>query len=107
MKLDCSAEMKTLDGKSIVKDADDKSILTFRDVIVNALLSSTEQEKNITGEEKFKRYALAKRAYDLEVFEITTEEAVLIKKLVSLIYAPLIVGQAWNIIEGKKGDKAV
>lgn len=95
MKINFNTELKTIDGKSLNPPA------TLKDAVVNALLSLLDDERHIPGEEKAKRWILATRIYsNPENVELTVEEVAMIKSLVGKAYPPLIVGQAWKILEG-------
>ena len=76
---------------------------TLRFIAVKALSMVYQDEQSLSGEEKFKRYDLAMKIkadpVDLEVEEIS-----LIKKLIGKAYGPVIVWQAWNILEGKTNE---
>jgi len=99
MKVDFSQKFKDFDGKAIKalngKDAD------LRGAAVDALNALFMDEQGLSGEDKVKRYTLAKKvcANDDPV-DVTVEEVALIKKLVGKAFAPLIVAQAWNMLEG-------
>lgn len=99
--------MKVLLGKVLV-DLDGKEIpsesgpATLCGVAVNALLAVFQDEQNLTGEEKLKRWELAVKVKNLpDPAELSADEVVLIKKLIGKAYAPIIVGQAWQMLEGK------
>ena len=89
-----------LEGAEIRGDKGEPVIL--RDVATNALLAVFQDEQNLSGEEKLKRWELAvkiRRAVD--PCEISVEEVSLVKKLIGKAYAPVISGQAWHMLEGK------
>lgn len=97
MKLDFTQEIKDLDGKPI-KDAKDVS-LTLKAVAINALLTQLEGE-NPSGEEKAKSYALALKIND-GVTEVSIDEAARLKAAIGKLYTPLVVGRAFELLEGK------
>lgn len=81
--------------------------ITLKRICVNALLSEAKEEKNIiiTGEEKVKRYELAKKIQEAETkVDLKTEEIVLIKKMIGLVYPPLIVGQCFQLLENNEKE---
>lgn len=86
--------MKDNDGQGNAVDA------TLRMAIVNALLTPVQNEK---GVDKVKKFNLAQRIYGDDEVELTIEETGLIKERIGEVYAPVIVGQVWNILEGKDG----
>lgn len=104
MKIDFSQILKTLDGKPI--EGQDKKNLTLRDAVINALLSARDDEKNLAGKDKAMRYHLSARIYGAkEPILLKSEECTLIKELVGKTYLPLIVGQAWAMIDPAEKDK--
>lgn len=98
-------EIKGADGRPVVQTVLQELIAS--DLICTALLSPFNDEQP-SADEKHKRFKLAQRINagqqaandgNSEV-EITSEEATLIKTLTAKLYAPLVVGQLIDIIEG-------
>ncbi len=103
MKIDFTQEIKTLDGKSLPYNENKKTLL--KDVSCDALLAQFNDERDLPGEEKCKRWLLATRIYsNPQNIDLTVEEIVLVKKIIGKAYPPLVVGQSWNYIEGKETD---
>jgi len=75
-------------------------------VLVSALGTSYPDERNLTAEEKMKRYGLAIRLLGVEAgqeVELITEEIVLVKVVVGkFIASSMIFGQIDRILEGKE-----
>ena len=94
MKINFSQQLKNLKGEEI-KD------LTLKVVSTEALLATFDDERALSGEEKAKRYLLATRVYANEELDLTVEEIAKLKQLIGKGYGPLIVGQAWEMLEGK------
>lgn len=85
-------------GKTIDNDGDP---LTLKDVMMNALMIGPEGEKQ-TGEDKYKLYELAEKVSKTKTeLELTTDEISNIKKRIGAIYGVNVVGQAYNMLEGK------
>ena len=101
MVIKVNTPLKTLGGE-VMQDNDGKGNVmdaTLKTVIVNALLSPVERE---SGVEKMKKYELATRIYKSEdEVELSAEEITLIKARVGELFAPLVVGQVYNALEGK------
>lgn len=97
MKIDFDVKFKTFDGQDIAMR--DKPA-TLKDISVESLMGLLEEEKNLSGEEKLKRYELALKIKDGGIIDISVEDIALIKKLTGKMFAPLIVGQAWKNLEG-------
>lgn len=103
MKVNFDKQLVDLDG-TIIPDAKGNSAI-LRGISVDALLAAFNDEQNIAGEEKLKRYILAEKIYKKED-DLSVEELALLKKLIGKAYTPLIVGQSWKIIEeGENGFK--
>ena len=95
MKINFNQPIKNITGEDI-KD------LTLKSISVEALLATFPDEQSLSGEEKAKRYVLATRIYaNPEGLEWTVEEVAKVKGLIGKGYGPLIVGQAWDMLEGK------
>lgn len=99
MKINTEKTLKTLDGENIKRD-NNQDVLV-KDVILNSLLANFPDEQNLSGEEKVKRYALATKVHQNTDPDLSIEELAMIKKLVGKMYTALIVGQMWEILEGK------
>ena len=96
MKINFNQPIKNIQGEEI-KD------LTLKTVSVEALLATFSDEQSLSGEEKAKRYVLATRIYtNPEELGLTVEEVAKIKQLIGKGYGPLVVGQVWEMLEGKK-----
>jgi len=78
--------------------------LTLKDACINALLSTPQDERNLTGVKKFIRYSLATKISNDENVELTNEEIVEIKALVGKMYATVVVGRVYEILEGVTTD---
>ena len=88
---------KNLMGGDIMIDGPE---ITLRAVSMTALTGVYEDERNLSGDEKVKRWMLAvklKRAGDS--VDLVSEEIVLIKKLIGKAYGPIVCGQSWQLLE--------
>lgn len=93
-----AAPINNLDGTAMRKE--DKTVLTLEEVASTALLSSYQDESNLDGVEKNKRFWLAKKIHDQRKDPVlTADEIALIKRLIAKAYNPLVVGQAWTILD--------
>ena len=98
--MDFTKELTTIDGKVIPYSGKPK--MTLMDISLDALLASLPDEQNLSGEEKAKRYVLATRIYTNPTsVDLKAEEITLIKKLVGRVFGPLVVGQAFEMLENK------
>jgi len=96
MKVNISVELKSLDGQSLMKG---NKPMCIRDICIEALLATFDDERNIPGEEKKRRYDIAKRIHENES-EFSDNEIDLMKRSIAKAYGPLIVGQSWEILNG-------
>lgn len=96
MKIDFDVKFQTLDGKAITMNEKEA---TLKDVTIEALMGLLEEEKGISGEEKFKRYELAMKIKGGGIVDISVDDVSLIKRLIGKMFTPLVVGQAWEMLE--------
>lgn len=117
MKIDFNYKFKTLDGEVIPERPDEEIVdkegkkttkkhppFTLRKVCENVLLMPEIDEngeaKEMNGEEKAKRYDLAKRIYTgTGSVDLQVEDIVLLKELIGRHYPTLTSGQAWEILD--------
>lgn len=101
-EFDVTAPILDLDGKPV---KDGESILTSGRVAIIALTSPYQDEQNLAGEEKVKRFAVALKIQGSigsgQKLDLTVDELALIKKLVGKGMAPLVVGRVWEMIDKK------
>ena len=93
--------LKTMDGQ-VMKDMVDGEAVdaTLRMAMVNAVLSPIEKE---SGMDKVKKFNLAKKIHDAESeVDLTVEEVSLVKERIGEVFPVLIVGQVFNLLEGKE-----
>ena len=100
MNVDFSQQIKGLDG--VVLKGEDSKELTLASVCTNAVLANFQDEANLSGEEKVKRYDLALGIYSTtEPLDLKSEDVALIKKSVAKLFGALVVGQAFKMLEGE------
>jgi len=59
-----------------------------------------DDEKTLAGKDKAYRYHLSERIYGAkEPITLKAEKVTLIKELVGKAYLPLVVGQAWKLLD--------
>ena len=101
---DFAATINNLDGTPMRKD--DKTVLTLGEVATTALLSAYQDEPNVDGIEKNKRFWLAKKIHDQRKDPVlTVDEIAMIKKLIAKAYNPLVVGQSWTLLDPASAPK--
>lgn len=110
MKIDFDQKLVTLDGKPLLglpdsnKPGEKRKPLKLKDVCIMALLSPLAS-KNIDGEKKLERWENAKLIKKGGKINFTTETIAELKKLINDVYpSPMVVGQAWVMLEA--GEEA-
>jgi hypothetical protein len=98
MRINFAQELKTLSGETINKG---ESALKLSHVCCDALFATFEDEKNLSGDEKAKRFVLATKIYGADFVDLSPEDVVVLKKLVGKAFSALIVGQAYQMFDPK------
>lgn len=99
MKINVTNSLKQLNGQPVMNIIDGEAQeATIREAIVNALMSPAEKDSGIKKAEK---YDLALRVYKEDEVEFSAEEAATIKECVGKIFAPIVVGQLFHLLDGK------
>ena len=76
--------------------------MSLGEVLINAALADSEEK--LSGDEKVKKYKLAKKiseAQESGSVSLQAEDVALLKKEVARIYPPIIVGQSYDFLEGE------
>lgn len=101
MKIDFTSPILDLEGKPMKQGEKD---VTLEEIGVTALLANHPDEK-LEGSAKIERFGLALRikaaVKDKVVMDLSAEEIVMLKSLISKAYSILVTGRAWNLLEGK------
>lgn len=97
MKINPLEAIRNLDGEQLKSPSDEP--ITVRTVCCDALLGTYQDEQNLSGEEKLQRYELAKKIHSDNEVILSAEEIVLAKKVVAKAWNPLVMGQAWKILD--------
>lgn len=90
------AQLFDLDNNPIV-GPDGKNI-TLGKISADSLLMLSDDDRAMTGEEKVARYELAKRVLH-GTLALKAEEIAKLKSTIGKHYAPIIVGQAWKLLD--------
>lgn len=106
MKISLNQKMKDIEGEVIkVNKQKGKEVveidLKLAKVLITALTSNFEDEKNLEGEEKVKRFIIAQKIQRKKdgVVDLSVEDVAMIKKLVGKTWGTIVVGQVWEILE--------
>ncbi len=102
MNIDFTQVLKTIEGKDMV-DQQTEQIVTLKSIAVNGLMGNIEGE-NPTGEEKLRRYELARDIntsfVNKDDLTMKTEDVALLKQLIGTMFATMVVGAAFPLLEG-------
>lgn len=99
LAIDFTQPITTLDGHPFKDPSGQVADVTLAVIAENALLQAYSDEANLSGEDKIKRYALARRIADNPKLELSAEDIALLKKLIAKSYNPLITGQSWKMLD--------
>ena len=92
-----SPEVKDSEGKVIEKEV----LFSVKEACMTALVNWQPSEK-VAGDEKFRRFELAVKVKAAKTeIDVSVEEIALVKQLIGDLFSPIVVGQAWNALEGK------
>ncbi|MCC6172080.1 MAG: hypothetical protein IT481_08630 [Gammaproteobacteria bacterium] len=94
--IDFTVVLQDLDGQPMQNGG---KAMTLGDTVAHALLSPYAGEESIAGEEKIRRFELARKLRGAVDPALTAEDVALIKKLVAKAFAPLVVGRVWEIVD--------
>ncbi len=95
MKIKTNVKILDPMGKTIKRNGEE---LTLQKVMENALLLPVEKDTDSVKWEKYELWKRVKKAKD--IVELSTKEASAIKTYIGLHEPQLIMGQAWELIEG-------
>lgn len=97
MKVNVDKVLKNIDGSNIKDVVDGKAVdAKLKTILVNAVLAPVDKE---SGVDKVKKYELAKMIHKGKTIDLTSEDITMLKDAVALGYAPLIVGQVFEMLE--------
>jgi hypothetical protein len=102
MKINWDAKITDFEGVAI---KDGEKDLTLKALACAVFMTALRGDENMSGDEKEKLFKIGLAATNGGVGEITTDEASSLKKRIGNAYPPLIVGRAFEIIEGSGEEK--
>lgn len=109
MKIDFDATITDINGTpveeepAVIKDGVEvkpSKLLTLKSVAVNSLMQIYPDEHNLSGEEKANRFVLAMRINQGGEQDAKPEDISKIKQLVGKLYGPMVVGRAYEMLNG-------
>ncbi len=104
MRIDLDQTLRTLEGQEFHLEPD--KVATLRAVCINALLTPLPDDQQAPSGSGYTLYSIAQRLYPGGVVELEASEIDLIKKRVERMYAPMVTGQTWDMLEQRSpGDR--
>ena len=95
LQVDFSRRIPNLDGTAPEENP------KLSDIAVQALVSFTEADKALTGQQKFELANLAQKIYKADIVDIELSDLAKIKERIGSIYPPVLVKGAWDLLENK------
>lgn len=80
-------------------DLKKESIGPLRDYATHALSVAVDGDDRRGGADKVKLWALAVRIMDADELDLPVEDVAMIKERIGRYYPPLVVGQAWAMLD--------
>jgi len=105
MKIDLNQELKKIDGTPLMQQEESSGsvvtlnkVITLKSICINALFGN---EKDLSGDDKMKRYLLAIKIEKGSIVDFSTEEIVLLKKLINQFFPTIVAPQCCLLLEKK------
>lgn len=95
MRVELETQICGLDGTHLI---DGDGPLTLKRVCINALLNQFPGD-NETGEDKLRRFQLAKKMNERQSLELSAEAIAELKQRIARGYGPLVCGQSWELLD--------
>ena len=104
MKIKIDQPIKDFNGKVLDSGDKEKTPVTFRPIIENALNSHSEQHP-LTSEKKLYAFQIGVRLFSkkLAEYDLTVEQIAFLKERIGLFYTPVVYGRFLELI----GDTAI
>ena len=102
-KVDFTQVLMGIDGKPL--NGDVKPALTLGDIAVTALHSTIEEDKTMSGLDKFKMDELARKIYKSKAATLSVEDLATIKTRIGKVYGPLVIGPSWRLLDPSLVEK--
>jgi hypothetical protein len=96
MKVNVKLVLRDFAGEPIKTGAGKDATLAY--IFTEALLNNSSEDLKLSGEEKLKRYQLAKAINQQDEIDFTIEDLALIQSLVTKGFGPMVVGQVHELI---------
>ena len=100
MKIELNVQLTGIDGITPISiDPKNRKVLTLKEVCIQSILAPTQGDTEKTKLEKWDLFKKLRDNKDMELMDLKAEEIVLIKKAIGIMQPPLIMGQAFEMLE--------
>jgi len=96
MQVDFSAPILDLNGQPLV---DDNGPVNLGVICLQALLANHDEDRNLSGLEKVRRFNLATEIHANKIVNVSAEDIALLKQLVARSFIVLVTGRAWALLD--------
>jgi hypothetical protein len=98
MKVKLGTALKGIDGVEDLK-GDKGRPLTIKDIITNSVLTPIQDDDE---KKKFEKWEIFKKVRDAKAeVDLSIEQIAVVKKVIGKLQPPLIMGQCFEMLEGK------
>jgi len=104
MKINVFVKVVDVDGADIIAPGA-KGPMTLQDVIFNSILVPSQDDDDKKKYEKYEIFKKVKNANKDGLVDLDIEDIATIKKSIGKVQPPLVLGQAYDLLEGKLGNK--
>ena len=106
MIIDFSKQLFTRKGDPMKESMEPEAKIATLGSVCIAALDSTTGAGNLAGKDKYRRGWLADRIFRAKApISIKAEDLVTIKELVGQAFSPIVVKQAWDILDPQEEEK--
>lgn len=96
MKVDVTQIIRDLSGQPLAGKPEDA---TLRKVCLEVLMNTLRGDESMSGAGKAQLYALGMRIHSEDHPDLSAEDLSLVKDRIGRAYAPLVVGQAYALLD--------
>ena len=100
-KVNLSAVITSYDGKPMKDGGESDKDATLQSVCFGAMTAVLDGDNAMTGEEKMRAYKLTQKLVEGGEVELSAEEITELKKRINKAYHFLVVGRAFELLEGQ------
>lgn len=98
MLIDFATKIKNFDGTLILDEKNQTTSLGT--VAITALVTLTKKDESVDAKTKYEWGVLADKIYGGKKLDLKSNEIVLLKERIGQLFGPLVIRQAWDLLEG-------